>query len=149
DVASYARDPDGRSGQPGEERVDVVVAHLLGGLVAGVAGSGPRVRRADRKIVLRGVDRDARGQAISVVLAAAQDDVLDDLLVERDRALDLPPGVLEIRLILHAQRRVIAEVVAPVPDELTVVDMKEREVLRLVTAVGHDPHGDAPDGAGG
>ena len=44
------------SGQPGEERVDVVVAHFFGALVAGVAGAGPRVGRSDGKIVLRGVD---------------------------------------------------------------------------------------------
>ena len=39
DVAPDARDADVGSGQPGEERVDVVVAHLFGGLGAGVAGA--------------------------------------------------------------------------------------------------------------
>jgi hypothetical protein len=146
DVATKPSDSCIGTREAGEKSGNVGGPDVVGALIAPV---GTCVGVAGRKIVLARV-RGCEGRSEATVLrilSSAQNRVCDDLLIQGQRALDLPSLAAEAGLVLRAKSRVVAQVGAPVPHELAVVDVEERKVLGLVAPVGDDPNRDADDGA--
>jgi hypothetical protein len=107
DVAADAGEAHGRSRQSREQRLHVLGADLVGGL--GDRTVGVRYREVVLARVRGPTGGDASGgSGTGNVLTPAQDDARDGLLVDRDRALDLPALAAECQLVLLAQRRVVS-----------------------------------------